>query len=286
VNIGEGDLRIENVANNSAVGLQYYYYSKSSGLGASASGLVSLHRPQVRCVLSFANGQIDSAGISIKGAAGVKLSLDAHSPKETFVNFHIKHWVPIDISIPLGGPVPFALTFATLFDLNSGFSAKQSIMAAAGEYTFSGGIWAGRAGGSWSVATPAHFDAVTYLGKSLQGISLGINSLTLGFGIRTMVGLGAFGFNTGVFATVRFGGGLLLAPNEAFPCRQATLETFLDSGIGYQTPQWVSSAINFFLKPLTGHTIDAVGTIAAAPSRSLFREHTEIPSGCSTPKSG
>lgn len=281
VNIDNGNVRVDGVANKTFLGVQYYYQNKQSGLGASASGLITLHAPVVRCVLTFSKGGVDSAGIEIKGAGGVKLRLDANSPKEAFANMHLKKWVPLDMSIQLGGPVPFSLTFAVLFDINSGFSAKSSVMVAEGEYGFSGGIWAGRAGGQWSVAAPTNITPITNLGKSIAGVSVGINSFALSFGIRTTVGVGAFGFNAGVYAQVRFGGGLLLAPNEALPCRQASIETFLDTGVGYQTPKWASDAINFFLGAINAHPIDPVGTLVKGPSQSLFKGFDQIPTGCS-----
>lgn len=85
------------------------------------------------------------------------------------------------------------------FNINSGFSAKSSLMTAEGEYGFSSGIWAGRAGTGWTVATPKNITEVTNLGRIGAGISVGINSFDLSFGIRSTVGVGAFGFNAGVF---------------------------------------------------------------------------------------
>jgi len=278
----DNNIRMKPVASNSGVGLQYYFVDKS-GLSVTASGTVTLHAPQVHCVFTILNGKVDSAGISIAGAAGVHLMIDSHSPTTKFVNMHIKHWVPVDFSIPLGGPIPFALTFATLFDVNSGISAQSTIIRAEGEYNFGGKIWAGRAGGRWSLSTPAEPTTVTDLTESLSNISVGINSFAMAFSIRALVGIGAFGFNAGVYAAVRFGGSILGSPTEAFPCRQATLGVFLDSGIGWQTPGFVSAAINFFLKPLTGRAIDAVGDITTAPADTIFTYGRQIPDGCASP---
>ncbi|MEO8879109.1 MAG: hypothetical protein ABI446_01810 [Gemmatimonadaceae bacterium] len=286
VNVGNGDVRIENVANNSYVGVQYYYVKQ--GMGATAAGFVSLHRPRIRCVLTFTNGHqnVDSAGLEIKGAAGIRLRLDGHSAVDKVINLHLSQFVPINISIPLGGPVPLSLTFATFFNINTAFSAKASITVAEGEYTFEGGVWAGRAGGQWQVATPAKFTAVKSLGSSVAGLSLGINSFTLGFGIRTMVGVGAFGFNVGVFATVRFGGGILIGPNEAYACKRASLDGFIDTGVGYQLPKVFSVVLNFFITSAGGKAIDAVGTIGKGPSMNLFSEDVSVPTGCASPKPG
>jgi hypothetical protein len=285
INVDNGNSRIEAVANRTFLGNQYYF-NGPGGVNAYAGGLVTLEAPVVRCVLKFSNGGIDSAGISIVGAAGVRLRLDSHSPASVFINMNARKMVPLDLSIQLGGPLPFSLTFAMLLDLNSGFSAKTSLMVAEGEYRFSGGIWAGRAGGAWTYAAPTNITPVTNLGSSLAGVSLGINSFTLSFGIRSTVGIGAFGFNTGVFAQVRFGGGLALTPNETFQCRQATIETFLDTGLGWAIPQWAANVINLFLKAVSARPIDAVGTLAAGPTTRMFHGFDQIPTGCSGHPSG
>ena len=284
VTAGNGDVRIENVANPSYVGVQYYYVKKD--MGATAAGFVVLHAPQIRCVLSFKNGSLDSAGISIKGAAGIRLRLDGHTSVDKVLNLKLSHFVPVSISIPLGGPVPVSLTFATFFSVATAFSAKSSFTVAEGEYTFSGGVWAGRAGGSWTVAFPASANAVTSFGNTAAALSVGITSFTLGFGIRTMVGVGAFGFNTGVFATVRFGGSALVSPTTAYACRQGNIGAFIDTGVGYQLPGSFTAVLNFFLTNIGGHAIDAVGTLAKGPSTNLFNDDVSVPHGCATPKSG
>lgn len=277
----DGSIRLEPRADNSGVGLNYYY--TKNGVYVFASGIVTMHTPHVRCVLTFKNGAVDSAGISIEGSAGVKLHLDAHSASNAFVNMHVQHWVPVDFAIPLGGPVPLSLTFATMFNVNSGFSAKSSSIAADGEYNFGGRIWAGRAGHHWSIATGDKPSTVTDLTKSISNLSMGISSFTMAFSIRALVGLGAFGANVGVYAAVRFGGSLLGSPSEAFTCRQGTLDVNLDSGLGWQVPGWVAAAINFFLKPLTGTAIDAAGDIAPAKPASILHYSGQAPGGCASP---
>lgn len=57
---------------------------------------------------------------------------------------------------------------------------------------------------------------------------------------------------------------------------------FLDSGIGWQTPGFVAAAINFFLKPLTGHAIDAVGDLTTAAPDTIFTYGRQIPDGCAS----
>lgn len=285
VNVDNGKGRIATSADRTYLGLQFYY-NEPSGLSAYAGGLVTLHAPVVRCVLKFSNAGVDSAGISITGTSTIKLRLDSHSPQSAFVNLKVRKMVPLDMSIQLGGPIPFSLTFGMLFDIGSGFSAKTSVMVAEGEYNLSGGIWAGRTGSGWSIGKPSNPQIVTDFGQSLAGVSLGINSFRMSYAIRTTVGLGAFGFNTGVFAQVRFGGTLLLSPNTVYQCRQATIETFLDTGLGWAIPQWAADVINFFLGAVSAHPIDPMGTLVPVPPVRLFHGLDEIPSGCSGAKTG
>jgi hypothetical protein len=108
----------------------------------------------------------------------------------------------------------------------------------------------------------------------------------MGFSLRTMVGIGAFGFSSGVYAGLRFAGTVLLAPVIGFPCRQGTIEAFIDSGVGYSIPGWVSDALNVFLSPFTSHKIDRSGTLLRGPTLRLFHGDTQIPDKCATPKQG
>ena len=236
-------------------------------------------------------GKIMTCGMDLGGALGVTLHMDSHTTKDFQVNFHKKWWVPIDLTIPIGlgnmAGIPFSVTFNMMLDVNSGFSAKQSILTAEGDYTYTGGLWAGyKAAGGWQLNPVSDVTARTDMGRSIQGVSVGINSLVLAASIRAMVGIGAFGFNTGVFIGMRFDGTLLRAPDIAFPCRQATIEVFLDSGVGYSLPGFVVKVINDLLSLFAKYQIDRVGTILKGPSDRLFHGNTQIPAACATPKGG
>jgi hypothetical protein len=99
-------------------------------------------------------------------------------------------------------------------------------------------------------------------------------------------GIGAFGFNTGVFIGMRFDGTLLRAPDISFLRRQATIDLYLDSGVGYSLPGFVVKVINDLLSLFTKYQIDRVGTILKGPSDRLFHGETQIPAACATPKAG
>ena len=285
-----GDIRTEAIANPSYIGLQFYSKNMAGGLFVFAQTLMYVNGIHLRFVLDIVNGRIVKCGMDMGGALGVKLYMDSHSTKDFQVNLHKKWWEPVDLTIPLGLGntlgIPFSVTFNMMLDVNSGFSAKQSILHAEGDYTYKGGLWAGYNNGDWKVATASDLVAQTDMGRSIQGISLGINSLVMACSVRAMVGIGAFGFNTGVFVGMRFDGTILRAPDEAWPCKQGTIEVYIDSGVGYSLPGFVIDVLNKLLSAFTSYQIQRAGTILKGPSKLLFHGNTQMPGNCATAKQG
>jgi len=273
------------IAGSHGIGVQYLY--NKNGLNLNAYGLLNIQTAGIHFFLHIKNAKIQDCGVGLNGAVGLKLHMNSSATQEFKVNFHKTLTLPIDLTIPLGAAgMPFELTFSSAFTVSTGFSAKTSVLNAEGNYSFGGGVNAGYWQGDWRVTTPTDLKADTDLGSSTEGISVGINSLVMGFSVRTMVGIGAFGFSTGVYAGIRFTGTMLRAPDIGFPCRQGTIEAFIDSGVGYQLPAVITDAINFFLSPFTSHKVDRAGSILKGPSLRLFHGDTQIPSKCSTPKGG
>ena len=273
------------IAGKHGIGVQYLY--NKNGLNLNAYGLLNIQTAGIHFFLHIKDAKIQDCGVGLNGAVGLKLHMNSSATQEFKVNFHKTLTLPIDLTIPLGAAgMPFELTFSSAFTVSTGFSAKTSVLNAEGNYSFGGGVNAGYWQGSWRVSTPTDLKADTDLGNSTEGISVGINSLVMGFSVRTMVGIGAFGFSTGVYAGIRFTGTMLRAPDIGFACRQGTIEAFIDSGVGYQLPAVITDAINFFLSPFTSHKIDRAGSILRGPSLRLFHGDTEIPSKCSAPKGG
>lgn len=286
--IDVSDVRTEAVANNSGVGVQFYYNKK--GVTLFASAILGMDNPHLDFDLEIKNAKFVTAGVNVGGGLAVKMQVEAGTSNDFAQNFHKRWWEPIDFKIPLGmnglAGVPFSVTFNTMLDVSTGFSAKTSVLKATGNYSFGGGLWAGLKNGSWSVSAASDLKAVTDLGQTTAGVSVGINSLVLSSAIRVMVGIGAFGFNTGVFVQLRFGGTILRAPDIGFPCRQGTIEAFLDFGIGYSLPKFVVAVINAVLSLFTHYRMDVVGTIAQTKPVRLFHGYTQIPTGCSSSKQG
>lgn len=271
-------------ATSTGVGLQFKY--AKDGLNVHASSQISIRDSGLSFFLTFDGIKPATFGIQLKGAAGVMLAMDASAAQEFKVNLHKTLFIPVDLSIPLGGPVPLSLNFSQSFTISTAFSAKTSVLNAKGDYGFSGGVIAGCWHGNCKAGAPSEVHANTDIGKSAEGISVGINSLVMGASIRALVGLGGFGFSTGVYGGLRFSGTVLRAPDIGFPCRQGTIETYIDAGLGYSLPQWLTTAVNFFLSPFTKKKVNPVGSLIKAPPVRLFSGNTQIPGGCATPKGG
>jgi hypothetical protein len=278
-----GGKAIPMAGSDGGVGVEYDY--DQGGLKLRASGYMTMRDSGVSFFLHIKDG-VQDCGIRLKGSVGIKLHLNASAAKDFQANFHKKLWLPIDLSIPLGGPVPLSLTFNSSFLIETAFSAKTSVLNAEGEYSFGAGMDAGYWAKAWRLDTGASVQTNTDIGNSVEGISVGINSVVMGFNIRTMVGMGAFGFNAGVYIAFRFSGTALKAPNIAYACKQGTIDINLDTGVGYAIPQWVTTAINVFLTPFTSKRVDATGTFLRGPTQQLYQHVTQIPPGCASQKGG
>lgn len=285
IDIDQGSVRMESIGSNSGVGIQFYY--NKDGVGGYAGSSIDLSGSQLGFFLDIKGGRIRSCGIQILAASGIKVSMTGHSLQEFQVNFKRKAWLPVDFSIPLGGPVPFAVNFDSGFEISTGFSAKSSILSAEGHYHFSGGIVAGFLDGKWEGRVPVNVSATTDIGRSTAGVSIGINSLMLATDIRATVGIGAFGFTSGVFGNLRSSATMLRASDITWPCRQGTIEAFADSGVGYSIPGWAADAVNFFLSFVTKMRIERVGALfQMKPPVNLFHGITQIPSNCASQAAG
>lgn len=284
--IPSSDLVALPFADSGSIGVQYKY--EKNGLSLTATGALEISNARIRFFLTIGDGKVPtSAGLELAGAVGIRLHLKSHTTQEFHVNALQKAWLPTQISIPLGaGLVPFSLMFDQGLVLNTGFSAKNSILNAEGDYGFDGGIKAGIENGKWAVHIPLEPTKKVDIGDSVEGISVGINSLLMGASLRAMVGLGAGGFGTGVYATLIFTGTMLRAPDIAAQCRQGTIQATLYSGVGYSIPKWATDAINYVLSFVTTVRVEQVGSIVESGPYELFHGKTEVPGGCSSPKGG
>ena len=268
---------------DSSVGVGFGYHK--SGLNMEASGSIVLKDAHMKFALDVQHFKIVTAGMNLSGASSLKVKLQAWSnANEVTVNAYQIVELPSDvsISIPVGG-VPLSLTFHTSFVFNSGFSAKQSVLTAEGEYTASGDIFIGVRDGVPQVIPFAHTSAKTSLASSVQGVSVGINSLALSFKVEPMVGIGAFGFNTGVYVGVSFGGSVVKQSNVALSqCRGGYMNGVLNGGVGYQLPAKFVAVINGILSVFTKYRITGSGHLFEVPDYPFMKLDEEFPTGCAS----
>jgi hypothetical protein len=288
VNI-DSDVTSKPVIELTKVGAQLYYYKKG-GPSVFSEASMSIRKLSVKFVLDIEGGTIIECGIHVDGAVGLGIELQALTYGKDFsVNVDRELWVPVDLKIPLGLngaiPVPFSITLNTGLDLKTGFSAKNSSLSAQGDYTFGGGLFAGyKKDGGWQVSKSTEASALNDIGVTTKGLSVGINSLLLSASERVMVGIGAFGFNTGVYGGLRFGGTILQSPTTTWACRQGTIGAYFDSGVGYSLPPGITEAVNFFLKFFTAYQLQRVGNILTGPTETIFTGITEVPPHCASQK--
>jgi len=279
----KGGRAIPMAGSDGGIGVEYDY--DKNGIKLRAAGYVTIRDSGIEFFLHIKNG-IQDCGVRLKGNVGVNLHVNASAKEDFRTNLHATALLPIDLSIPLGGPVPLSLTFTSSFSISTGFSARTSVLNAVGEYSFGGGVEAGYWANKWQVNVASHLKTNTDLGDSAEGLSVGINSVVMSFDVRTMIGIGAFGFNTGVYAALRFSGTALKSPNIGIDCRQGTIEIYLDAGVGYSIPGWAVDAINFFIAPFTDKRVERRGSFFHADPQLLFQNNTQIPERCATPKGG
>ena len=107
-------------------------------------------------------------------AGGDFLKLSGLGSGLGFVSWDGEGYMVVGITPLGGGVIPFSLTFDQALALNTGFSAKNSILNAEGEYVFDGGIKAGIFDSDWAVNRPKMPKANVDIGKTTEGHRLWI----------------------------------------------------------------------------------------------------------------
>jgi hypothetical protein len=122
------------------------------------------------------------------------------------------------------------------------------------------------------------------LANSLTGVSLGVNGLVIGYGGKFIVGLGALGLVVGPYASINISAGMTKGSDAqgamvGYTCRSATLDLFMDYGVGMAIPTWSASAINTFLSIFHAKPISSTYStpLGHAPIKTLY---DAVPQGC------
>jgi hypothetical protein len=260
---------------------------KDARVQLTAYAVLRLSAPSLHFKLDIVDGAIKTAVVELRGAAGLTVHFDAYSFKGLDGNINTSFYVPVDLTIPIGGmAVPFAVTVRQTFLVETRFSAKQSKMSAEGDYAFGGSVEMGYSNGGWGVSAPEQLHTKRNLAESISGASMGINGLTFAYGGRVIVGIGAFGFVTGPFLAYNTSVGVTRATDLSAPsgriCGSSRLLVLLKAGVGYQIPQTVTKAINFFLRALNLKEIEGSGGIAT--EKQIVDKKDVWPKDCPVPQ--
>ncbi len=235
-------------------------YDKA-GVKVFGQAVFYVSHPTLTFRLVIAHGRVTTAEVRLGGAAGLRVDFRAGSVTGLAGNIHELGQLPVDLSIPIFGPaVPLAVTLHQEFSIQTVFSAKNSTLSFAGDYGFAGSIGFGYRNGGFGADAPAGFTVRKSMLQSVNGLSVGVNGLVLGYQLKIIVGIGGWGFAVGPYFSINAGIGVTNGSDLGIvKCRGATFDMDLGYGIGYSIPQPVASAINFFLRALNLGQIKASG---------------------------
>jgi hypothetical protein len=243
-----------------------------------------VNHPSVSWDLNITTKGIETAKFQLHGASGLQIHFEAGSPVGVSGNIHREFLVPVDLSFPiLGAPVPIALTVHQSFLIRTAFTAKDATISSTGDYGFTGTIAMECHYSSCRASAPTVWTVKRSILDTMDGKSLGVNALIIGYEARIIVGIGAFGFVTGPY--LGFGAFLGVTRGSdasdfiTTPCRKADMYISMHVGVGYSMPQRVTQAINFILRTLNAKEIGNFdGIELRQPIKELHDQH-----GCGAP---
>jgi hypothetical protein len=279
LNIGAGLKVLPAIGSDGGIGLNISY--NKNGLLFNAFGQLVIPSPKIRFLLDIDSSGIKTFGIEITGAISVRMSLVAGSDVEHLININTTTATPIDLSLPcpIAG-VPLAISFKTSFNLHTKFAAKTSTLTSSGSFGMNGTLFAGYKSGAKSYQKPASKTTSSFA-ENVSGASVGINTVGAGIKVEPMIGLGGFGFMTGVFLGVTFTGDIGKQASQGMvDCHVASGSAAVESGVGYQLPGWLVDTVNGVLAQFSKYRIEKEGKLIPGWGGPLFHVNEDIPTNC------
>jgi hypothetical protein len=219
---------------------------------------LQLDAPSADFTLDIDDGEVQEASVTLHGAAGIRVALDAAQLNDSgqFPDQLIS--VPLDLKVPLG--YGFYLSVSQHVRLASALVGRASLMAH-GSYGIKGelrfGVQHGRpllAGAFLTVADPLNHH-VTMVSSAGGGLSVGWRvtpEIGIGLGILSLGAWYKFGFNTELAAAASTD---VLHPG----CVTDTVYLRGQFGIGYHVLPIVMKAVNLILSIFGAPEIPADG---------------------------
>jgi hypothetical protein len=272
--VGTGDFTIQPVASG-GIGAQFVY--DKNGTTIIAKLQVQMQAPRLTARLDLRGGRIRTALLELHGGAGFDASFKAGSQHGLSANIDANIAFPVDLTVPIGGvAAPIAITFSQRLLVKSAFSSKSSTLSANGDFGFEGTFKMGIENGQQTLGGPSSVHVRKSLLNSTKGIALGPQGLIIGHAMRVMVGIGAFGFATGLYVdfitsfSVTRGSDLGI-----IMCRAGSLDMNVAGGVGSSLPKPIVSGINLFLRALNLQQINQVGGIEFARTSLISIKDTQ-----------
>jgi hypothetical protein len=258
--------------------------SDSGGLKMTFEAFVHLDRPTLTPVLTITNGNLRAATLELTGAAGLTMKFEAGTDVGMKANVKGRLQAVPDFSIPVGGPMPMALTVRQVVLLDTALGVRNSTLSATGDYTFHGSFKIGYDGKGWGLFGPSGFTQKQTIMGSAGGISLAASGLNLTHQMKIVYGVGALGLATGPYFALNSAVGLFKGSDLGMiQCRESTLVVGMSGGIGYLIPKPITDAINFILGTLhIRYKVDSFGGVESKPM-TIINTTSTLP-GCKAGK--
>jgi hypothetical protein len=264
---------------SSGVGINAGYYAGGTAINLKAK--LYLNAPKITAFVKIGEGGKPlQAALQLSGVGGLRLGFTASAAAGANAHAPVVE-VPVDLSLPLYAlGVPAAFNFVQRFSLKTAFSARNSSLSAAGDYGF-GGSTGFYYDGAFHVQVPHGFSVRSSLLDSVQGISVGIESLVFSYTARAYVGVGPIGFTTGVYfgltatITVLHQSDVVLGA-----CRQTSFEMSAIVGIGWTIPGLLASIVNAILRVFKVKPIPSYGGTAPLTKTVVPQRVADTPAGC------
>ena len=205
-------------------------------------------------------GGLEEVVFELHGPKSIEFQFDA-ATKDVSGNYKSP-----TLEIPLSyvfflGHIPFTVTL-TQSIFGSIQLAGEAAFSTTGEYLINGGLgFRYTKAGGLSYDKPTFSTQLSAL-KNATSFAVGINAVSLGYGITLAVGIGVPGFNAGPYFHI---GAKLVIDKDGSPpqtsltagCADAAVYISGNFGVGYELPKVVTNVVNGFLslinaKPIKG----------------------------------
>jgi hypothetical protein len=259
-----------------------FTYDKN-GLSMSAKIGLDMTRPTANFALNISGGKVTSAGLSVRGTAGITASIHAFTKPDSPTNgFSPPLGTDFTFSIPVGVffGVPLNMVVTQTLNLRVDIPG-QAEFNSVGKVSLGSTIGFSYSNGRFANTTTASLDSTASL-DATNSLAVGISYATFDYNVRFTVGLGYLGFVVGVYLAL--GAHLMAAvgapigfnedPGATSPieaCKSIQSELWVDYGVGYSIPSTVAKLINYFLKAFQSEPIKTSGGLGKGWTPVLTR---------------